>query len=233
MRIKIDVGAIVGGGKGHCGAVGRKQAEVGGVGHEGLRVEGEILGTELREAEAQCAVGGIAFGRESCHARELCVAIQLDGVADGLGGQFRLVNVPFQLERIGVGHRIERAIGHRLHPKLVGDARNGVEIEHETVGIERGRLIVKLSVPDKTIFGQDHILMETSQIAIHGIRIRFAVANLMDEAQRIVIHDDQRLFDVGKDAARDQLAIEPDMAHREVGEAVDDEGMDAIVELAF
>ncbi len=75
--------------------------------------------------------------------------------------------------------------------------------------------------------------METSQVAVQGIRLRLILTDLVDEAQREVLHDDKRLYDVGHDAARHQLAFKFHPLHREVVQAVHLERIHRIEELAF
>ena len=78
-----------------------------------------------------------------------------------------------------------------------------------------------------------HPLMELPRTVKHRVSVCLPITNLMLKAQRIVVHDHQRLLDIGQDAARHQFAIKTHLAHRQVVEAVDDKGIETVIELAF
>ena len=96
LCVEVDIGAVVRGGEGHIGRVGRIEQEVGRVGHKSPGVQGEMVGVELRQAETQLTISGIAVGSQNCLTREIGVAIHADGVVDGLGGQLGRTHIPFQ-----------------------------------------------------------------------------------------------------------------------------------------
>ena len=183
LRIEVDICAIVGCREGDIGRVGRIQQELGRVSHKGTGVKGEMVGVKLRQAKAQFTVGRIAIGRERRLTREIGVAIHANGLVDGLSGQLRFEDIPLQAQGIGRGHGEARSVVARHHLELVGDGRNRVEIEHELVGVELSRLIVKPTLSEEACLREEHLLMELARAVKHGIGIRFAVADLMDETE--------------------------------------------------
>ena len=172
-----------------------------------------MVGVELGETEPYTAVGRITVGPQDGPTREIGVAIHADGLAYGLSHQFRHPDVPFQPQGIGRGHREARAVVVGHHLELVRDGRDGVQIEHELVRLERRRLIVEHALAKEATRREEHPVVETAQVTVQGIRVGLALANLMDEAQRKVVHHHKRLDDVGHDAARIQLSFETHIAH--------------------
>ena len=171
LCVEVHIGAVVGRGKSDVGCVGGIQQELGRISHKSPRIQGEMVGIELREAETQLTISRIAIGCETCLARKISVAIHANRVVDGFGGQFGLADIPFQPERIGVGHRIFGSVLKRHQPELVRDGRHRIEIEHETVASECSRLIVKLSHTKETVLGKMHFLVEMSRTVKHRVSV--------------------------------------------------------------
>ena len=171
LCVEVHIGAVVGRGKSDVGRVGGIQQKFGGISHESPRIQSEMVGIELREAETQLAVGRIAIGRETCLARKIGVAVHANRVVNGLSGQFGFAHIPFQPQRISVGHRILGSVLKRHQPELVRDGRHRIEIEHETVASECSRLIIKLSHAEETVLGKMHFLVEMSRTVKHRVSV--------------------------------------------------------------
>ena len=114
--------------------------------------------------------------------REISVSIEANGAVDRLCIEFWRLDIPFQLERIGSGHREQGAVMLRNHLELLGKCRHGVEVKHKLVALECSSLIVKLSFTIEAVFGEIHLLMESAQAVIHRIRSRLVAPDLMHEA---------------------------------------------------
>ena len=145
LRVEVDVSAVVGSRKSHGTTVSRIQHELGRIRHEGARIEGKMVGVELRQAETQFTVSRIAVGRQRGLALEIGIAIHANRRLDGLRGQLRLKDIPSQLQGIGRCDGESRAIGKRLHLELLGDTCHHLRIQHKLVRLELGSLVIELS----------------------------------------------------------------------------------------
>ena len=216
LRVKVYVSAVIGCRKRDVRRVCRIQEEVSRVGHKGSGIQGEVVGVELGQSKTQLTVGLIAIRRQCCLSREISVAIHADRLVNGLSSQFRKTDIPLQPQGISRSHRESSTVVTRHHFELVGDGCDGVQIEHKLIRLEGRSLIVELALAEETASRKEDFVVESSQVTIQRIGCRLVLPYLMDEAQREVFHDHQRLLDVGHDAARHQLAIETHFPHREV-----------------